>query len=128
MKRPIETALWCDCETDEERLAFISSGRAWETGIISKELIPQIAGIYLELIRLRTEKAEVLVQHYGGWPRKPLVKEFLLKHNQVEQTDKIGTIQPITERTEIPGRDPHDCDYVERFVGLKVTVKREGNK
>lgn len=25
-----------------------------------------------------------------------LIKEFLLKHNQVEQTDKIGTIQPIT--------------------------------
>lgn len=38
MKRPIETALWCDCETTEDKILFLQSGRAWETGIISKEM------------------------------------------------------------------------------------------
>lgn len=60
MKRPLETALWCDCENDEERIYFLSSGRAYETGIIAKELIPQIIGIYMESIRLRAEKVEIV--------------------------------------------------------------------
>ena len=60
MKRPLETALWCDCENDEERIYFLSSGRAWETGIIAKELVPQIIGMYMEVIRLRDEKAELV--------------------------------------------------------------------
>lgn len=32
MKRPMKTALWCDCETDEERAEFFRSGRAWLAG------------------------------------------------------------------------------------------------
>lgn len=45
MKRPLKTALWCDCETDEDKILFLESGRAWETGIISKELAEEFVAI-----------------------------------------------------------------------------------
>lgn len=39
----LSKALWCDCENDEERFNFLLSGRAWETGIIAKELQNEVA-------------------------------------------------------------------------------------
>jgi hypothetical protein len=33
----------------------------------------------------------------------------------------IDNIDPITNSVEIPGFDPHDCDYVEEFAGITVT-------
>ena len=51
MKRPIETALWCDCETTHERIEFLKSGRAWEVGIIAKAIIPEAVAAFEALKR-----------------------------------------------------------------------------
>lgn len=36
--RDLSNLLWCDLESDTERVAFLEAGRGWETGIISKAL------------------------------------------------------------------------------------------
>ncbi len=49
----MEDKLWCDLESDEERLAFVESGRAYETGIIAKALEFDI----IELLKFRIAAA-----------------------------------------------------------------------
>ena len=51
----MENKLWGDLKTDEEKLEFLKSGRAWITGIIAKRLEPDIIRIYEEVIKLRGE-------------------------------------------------------------------------
>ena len=46
MKKPMADALWCDCETDEERANFIAIGRACETGIIAKAIQSELVNIF----------------------------------------------------------------------------------
>lgn len=46
VKQPLETALYCDCETDEERSVFFRSGRAVETGIIAPSIALDIADAF----------------------------------------------------------------------------------
>lgn len=41
--RALKDALWCDCESDEERVLFLKSGRAHETGIIASALQEEVA-------------------------------------------------------------------------------------
>ena len=40
--RDLSNLLWSDLETDQERLRFLESGRAWETGIVSSALEPDL--------------------------------------------------------------------------------------
>ena len=40
---PISHALFCDCETDEEKSEFFLSGRAYDTGIAAKAVEKDIA-------------------------------------------------------------------------------------
>ncbi len=39
----MKNKLWCDLKTDEERVEFLRSGRAWETGIIAKSIVEDVA-------------------------------------------------------------------------------------
>jgi hypothetical protein len=48
----LSEALWSDCETDEERVNFLLSGRAWETGIIAKAIQNEVALAF----KFRSEK------------------------------------------------------------------------
>lgn len=48
--RTMENALWCDLETDAERIEFIKCGRCWDTGIIARSMEPQI----IELLEFRS--------------------------------------------------------------------------
>lgn len=48
----LSEAHWCDCETDEERVNFLLSGRAWETGIIAKAIQNEVALAF----KFRSEK------------------------------------------------------------------------
>ncbi len=39
----MKNKLWCDLVTDQERVEFLRSGRAWETGIIAKSIVEDVA-------------------------------------------------------------------------------------
>lgn len=44
--RDLSKLLWCDLVTDEERIEFIESGRAYETGIIAPAIEAEIIKAY----------------------------------------------------------------------------------
>ena len=59
--------LFCDLKTDDEKASFFLSGRAYETGIISKAIQNDVAmayqrcaGYQIEIERLRAQNAELL--------------------------------------------------------------------
>lgn len=56
MKRPLEKALWCDCENDQDRLEFLKSGRAWETKIIAMSVVKDIIKILEENLTMKEGK------------------------------------------------------------------------
>lgn len=39
----MKNKLWCDLKTDKERVEFLRSGRAHETGIIAKAIVEDVA-------------------------------------------------------------------------------------
>ena len=39
----MKNKLWCDLKTDQERIKFLRSGRAWETGIIARSITEDVA-------------------------------------------------------------------------------------
>ena len=45
-ERRMDKKLWCDLKNDKERADFIRSGRAWETGIIAKEIEKDVAEVF----------------------------------------------------------------------------------
>lgn len=47
--RDLSQLLWCDLQTDAERIEFLESGRACETGIIAPVMVAEI----VELLRCR---------------------------------------------------------------------------
>jgi len=44
--RDLSELLWCDLQTDCERLEFITSGRAVDTGILAPAMVEDLAGVY----------------------------------------------------------------------------------
>ena len=62
MKRPLEYALWCDCETDDERAVFLHSGRAIETGVVAPILAPELAEVFMDRASLRAEVERLRVR------------------------------------------------------------------
>lgn len=58
MKRPLELALWCDCENDQDRALLLRSGRAHESGIVAKAVADDLARALEELIAIRSESAK----------------------------------------------------------------------
>lgn len=40
--RDLSNLLWCDLNTDEERILFLESGRAYETGIMAPVMIDEV--------------------------------------------------------------------------------------
>ena len=53
MKRPLEVALWCDCETDEEKAVFVKSGRAVDTGIIAPAISYEVGRMLAQSVRMK---------------------------------------------------------------------------
>jgi len=56
--RKLHEALWADCETDEERVNFLISGRGFETGIMAKAVQHEVAMAFQfrsEIIKERME-------------------------------------------------------------------------
>ena len=39
----MKNKLWCDLKTDSEKVEFLRSGRAFETGIIAKSIVEEVA-------------------------------------------------------------------------------------
>lgn len=54
--RDLSKLLWCDLKNDDERIEFLLSGRAYDTGIISSNMIP----VVVDLLKYRqnTKKLE----------------------------------------------------------------------
>ena len=51
--RNISQLLWCDLQTDEERIEFLESGRACVTGIIASSLVEDVAHAFRCKIAIR---------------------------------------------------------------------------
>ncbi|MFN6162958.1 MAG: hypothetical protein ACK5AC_11365 [Planctomycetota bacterium] len=51
--RDMSNLLWCDLTSNEERLEFIISGRATDTGIVARVMIADLVEVYSELLRLQ---------------------------------------------------------------------------
>lgn len=62
MKKPLTEALWCDCETDEERADFIALGRACETGIVAKSIQSELVNVFRFRAGIMKDRRESQVQ------------------------------------------------------------------
>jgi hypothetical protein len=58
MKRPMKTALWCDCENDHERAEFIKSGRAVATGVMAPAVQQDVEQAFYKSHILRLVEAD----------------------------------------------------------------------
>lgn len=47
--------LWCNLQTDDERIAFLESGAACRTGIIAPVMVAEIVALYRKLQAAETE-------------------------------------------------------------------------
>jgi len=47
--RDLSNLLWGDLQSDRERLEFIESGRAVDTGILAPAMVKDLAGVYRRL-------------------------------------------------------------------------------
>ena len=48
--RDLSQLLWCDLVSDEERIAFLESGRAVKTGIIAPEMVEDVVNAFRQKI------------------------------------------------------------------------------
>ena len=48
--RDLSQLLWCDLVSDEERIAFLESGRAVQTGIIAPEIVAELVQAFRQKI------------------------------------------------------------------------------
>lgn len=53
--RDLSNLLWSDLTDDEERVAFLESGRAWETGIIAPVMVDEIINAFKCCMVMRRE-------------------------------------------------------------------------
>lgn len=56
---------------------------------------------------------------------KMVIHNFLLSQKKISPSDNVLQVSHVTRSEEIPGVDPHDCDYVEKFAGLRIVVKAQ---
>ena len=49
MKSRLSDLLWCDLQTDEEKVEFLESGRAYDTGVIA----PSLVGDFVHALRCK---------------------------------------------------------------------------
>jgi hypothetical protein len=59
--------LWSDLRSDEERIEFLRSGRAHETGIIAPCMVDDI----INLLQLREELTDLVLAAMDDPPRQP---------------------------------------------------------
>lgn len=67
--RDVSDLLWCDLETDAERMAFLVGGGAMRTGIMAEAITPDV----VELLGCRL-KIETLMQFIEDYAPNVLVK------------------------------------------------------
>jgi hypothetical protein len=56
------TKLWCDCKTNQEKLDFLRSGRAVETGIIAPAIVEDVAKAFEELIEKEEDREWMIMK------------------------------------------------------------------
>lgn len=66
--RDLSQMLWCDLQSDEERIVFLESGRARDTGIIAQVMVDEIVNAFRVRIaaeNLRVKARDAASQCYG---------------------------------------------------------------
>ena len=48
--------LWCDLKTDQQKVEFLKSGRAFETGIIAQVVVDDIVSLYEHAMKIEENK------------------------------------------------------------------------
>ncbi len=61
----MKNKLWCDLKTNKERVDFLRSGRAWETGILAKAIVEDIAQAFEQIEKYENNECAGC-KHYGG--------------------------------------------------------------
>jgi len=56
---------------------------------------------------------------------RTMVTDYLRKIGAVEGEAPCVEVKPIAKSVEVPGIDPHDCDYIEVFNGLSVVMSQD---
>ena len=102
MKRPLEYALWCDCETDDERAVFLHSGRAIETGVVAPILAPELAEVFMDRASLRAEVERLKAENTQANEWISRLAKLLWKKYYAEKapewgpfTDLVGVISQL---------------------------------
>lgn len=54
---------------------------------------------------------------------KNIISEHL-KNNQELKDYNVEKISQSTRTEQVPGYDPHDCDYVKHFDGITVSLSK----
>lgn len=63
--RDLSDLLWCDLVSDAERIAFLESGRAVETGIIAPVMVPEIIEVFRFLASVQAQQQKYTVDYCG---------------------------------------------------------------
>jgi hypothetical protein len=79
--------LWCDLHSTEEKIEFLRSGRAADTGIISRSIVQDILTAYERIVKLEKSVAgyeRLLDQAYDdfqdcgdNWEVREVLKDLL---------------------------------------------------
>ena len=122
MKRPLENSLWCDCETDDERVEFLRSGRAWDTGTIAPPLVDAMADLFE---RARNAEKEIVEGKEWHIVARARIAELEAALNQID--DACCRSELMGSGQEQP--DPIPPDPIE-IVGIcrAALAGREGEK
>lgn len=63
--RDLSDLLWCDLVSDAERIAFLESGRAVETGIIAPVMVPVVVEVFRFRQRTHEQEPKYTVEFCG---------------------------------------------------------------
>lgn len=66
MKRPMETAQWSDCETDQERAEYLVSGRVSNAGMNRRMLVTLVAKAFEDAAKWRAHTADFALKWDAG--------------------------------------------------------------
>jgi len=112
MKRPMETALWCDCETDAERAEFIRLGRAYATGVIASVVAEELADAYDRLAKMGGNEMndiqrDIIREALKNLPRPQIIDELMgLSPHPAPASDARELVLKILYREKY-GTAPH---------------------
>jgi hypothetical protein len=105
--RDLSKLLWGDLQSDRERLAFLESGRAVDTGILAPAMVEGLAGVY--------RRIDTAVKALQGMTR-----------HEIEPDDQFGIVDERNEHGEWVRWD--DLDEVVKILRGNSPRNSEGSE